>query len=881
MQCNKTAPYVLTYAIFFGLLFNLLISRQLISQGNSIHFPPYPIRSFQTNGAVSGIAIEDFNGDGFDDIAVSELLTSTVSILLNQKDTEEIFFSLPITFDVGWEPTSLVCADFDGDGNTDIITANQGSEDITILRNISIGGTPNFEVSVGPKLRKRPLSLIAADFNSDGKKDLAVANTWSDTITVLKNTSFKGKIDFNIDIELWAGSLSFSEKISAHDFDGDGRIDLATLAAIEKYGSNVFIVFPNTSSGDKIEFGTPPKLKGGGSDKFTCGDFDNNSKIDLAILGSWSSIYVLQNESTPGNLSFDYDEWVGFDDGPGRSREIHSVDLNNDSLPDLVMTTPLIFFAEPKKHNYLSILINNTSIGKVQFAPFITYGVAEDPMSITSADFDKDGKIDLAISHDDSRCISILHNRSTLDTVMLNSSSIFPLEFSGGPPPKEGNDIPYPCAINGADFDGDNKVDLVAVSWDSSAMVLLRNISTPGNLNFISETTYPTKERPNSIVIGDFNNDNKPDIAVANEKDDIRENGSLSFYRNTSEKGNFSFILDSLILAYKPLSLGIGDFDQDGKSDIFIGTDEIRGSSVRSVGIILKNSSTTDNILFEKVWALELSGAVTMQSIAIADYNFDGKADVVIGCSGTYNLMIIRNESSNGILNFKYQGEVNTNFWELDCIAAGELDGDDLLDLVVAGRNDIKGGCSIFKNVSTQDSIIFSSPMTYHPLKNPSSLFICDLTGDERPDIIVGDPFSQTAILENKCTTDNISFSPAFPGAIVLGDIEGNYNYFVADFDGDGFNDIAAPRSDQLELWILRTSTDTFTSTKNSIEAAPAEFYLGQNYPNPFNPLTSIEYRLPKDSYVTLRIFNITGQLVKSLIDEKQLAGYHNMEWKR
>ncbi len=59
----------------------------------------------------------------------------------------------------------------------------------------------------------------------------------------------------------------------------------------------------------------------------------------------------------------------------------------------------------------------------------------------------------------------------------------------------------------------------------------------------------------------------------------------------------------------------------------------------------------------------------------------------------------------------------------------------------------------------------------------------------------------------------------------------------------------------------------------------PEKYYLAQNYPNPFNPVTTIEYQLPQHTHVTLKIFNIVGELVKTLIEEKQSAGYHKIQW--
>lgn len=60
---------------------------------------------------------------------------------------------------------------------------------------------------------------------------------------------------------------------------------------------------------------------------------------------------------------------------------------------------------------------------------------------------------------------------------------------------------------------------------------------------------------------------------------------------------------------------------------------------------------------------------------------------------------------------------------------------------------------------------------------------------------------------------------------------------------------------------------------------APDSYWLGQNYPNPFNPVTSITYQLPRKAHVALRVFNLLGQLVKSLFEGEMPPGRHNVEF--
>jgi hypothetical protein len=59
----------------------------------------------------------------------------------------------------------------------------------------------------------------------------------------------------------------------------------------------------------------------------------------------------------------------------------------------------------------------------------------------------------------------------------------------------------------------------------------------------------------------------------------------------------------------------------------------------------------------------------------------------------------------------------------------------------------------------------------------------------------------------------------------------------------------------------------------------PREFTLGQNYPNPFNPSTKINYQLPVQSYVTLKLFDLLGREVATLVDGIEAPGNHSANW--
>jgi hypothetical protein len=78
---------------------------------------------------------------------------------------------------------------------------------------------------------------------------------------------------------------------------------------------------------------------------------------------------------------------------------------------------------------------------------------------------------------------------------------------------------------------------------------------------------------------------------------------------------------------------------------------------------------------------------------------------------------------------------------------------------------------------------------------------------------------------------------------------------------------------------ILRTTSggSAVSVRDNQPTTAPSDFALSQNYPNPFNPTTTIRFELPKESHVTLRIYNMLGQQVMNVVDDRRAAGKYEL----
>jgi hypothetical protein len=130
---------------------------------------------------LSAIVICDFNGDGKLDIAVTDGGSNAVIILLGNGDGT---FGAPTTIPVGIQPTAMVAGDFNNDGKLDLAVANYGDGTITLLLGNGDGSFTPASGSPYP-VGAFPYQIAAADFNGDGKLDLATANLSDGTVSTL------------------------------------------------------------------------------------------------------------------------------------------------------------------------------------------------------------------------------------------------------------------------------------------------------------------------------------------------------------------------------------------------------------------------------------------------------------------------------------------------------------------------------------------------------------------------------------------------------------------------------------------------------------------------------------------------------------------------
>lgn len=177
------------------------------------------------NGLPTGMAVGDFNGDGKLDVAVASagLTTAPFSAVIISFGNGDGTFNTPNagTINVGTSLTGIVAADFNGDGKLDLaVTDGSGNAVFILLGN----GDGRFGPPTKIPLGNQPVAIVAGDFNNDGKQDLAVANSVDGTITLLLGN---GDGTFTATAPYPVGLQPVS--LAAADFNGDGKLDLAVV----------------------------------------------------------------------------------------------------------------------------------------------------------------------------------------------------------------------------------------------------------------------------------------------------------------------------------------------------------------------------------------------------------------------------------------------------------------------------------------------------------------------------------------------------------------------------------------------------------------------------------------------------------------------------
>ncbi len=262
----------------------------------------------------SSVAIGDLNNDGKLDIAVTNLLADTVTLL--KGDGQGVFETLQPSDPTGAGPVSVTAADLNGDGNLDLVIAINNRK-VSVL---SGDGRFNLSTGVTHGVGSSPVASAAADIDGDGDVDVFVVNKNGSSVSVLLNDGSGG---FGSGGSLRVGASPTD--LIAVDVNDDGDIDLV----ITNSGDDTVSVLLGDGAG-----GFAPAIVSIAPDNplaVDAGDVDGDGTIDLVVVSD-DGVSVLSGR---GNGSFGLPEtWSA----GGRPTGVVVADFNKDGLADIVVT---------------------------------------------------------------------------------------------------------------------------------------------------------------------------------------------------------------------------------------------------------------------------------------------------------------------------------------------------------------------------------------------------------------------------------------------------------------------------------------------------------------------------------------------------------------
>jgi hypothetical protein len=328
-------------------------------------------KTFEVGNTLRSVVKGDFNGDGKPDIAVASLESNFISVLLGDGAGG---FGAAKNITVGIRPVAIEAADFNGDNKLDFAVSvlasasNPHDPHTVILLGDGAGGfTVTSSFNAGGLIE----SIAVADFNSDGKVDLALADEYNSGRILLKLGDGTGN---------FSGSDSFilgtnPDRIITRDFNGDGRPDVATT---NSFGNSILISLNNGAGGFASAVTYPT---GSGPLGIAAEDFNGDGKLDLVVSNMISSDVAI----ILGNGSGGFGAPTKFFTGK-QLTNITTGDFNSDGKADVAVTSPA---------KDVTVILGD---GLGGFGAAASFAIAEDPTSIVAGDFNQDSKLDLITS---------------------------------------------------------------------------------------------------------------------------------------------------------------------------------------------------------------------------------------------------------------------------------------------------------------------------------------------------------------------------------------------------------------------------------------------------------------------------------------------------
>ncbi len=711
--------------------------------------------TYATGKGPRQVVIADLNHDGLPDLAIACSSKSEVSILLNGGGG---VFQAAVNYTIPETPKGLTVGDFNGDGIADLAVANYSGSSTNFVGILLGVGDGTFLAAVNYAVGMAPVAVATADFNADGKADLAVVNSGSNTVSILLGN---GDGTFQTAVPYATGSGPFALVVS--DLNGDLKPDLVVA---NNLGGTISVLAGN---GDGT-FGAATAVPTGQSPlALIAANLNGDSLVDVAVVnsaastvsvligvyGSVTTLSVSPNPSPAGGTVMmtatvtpaDATGTVAFDDGTtvlatvplaagtasystsALSTKVHSLTANYSGSLSVAASSSAVFLETVGQVTTASLTASSLTPALGQ--P-VTFTVVVSPPSATGSVTFLDGTMILGDA-------PLVAGQATLTTVGLPSGPQIVTAFYGGDAADLtassnqlaetvnaaagggfGAPATYPAGTspNGAvsgDFNGDGIPDLAVTNYASNNVsILLGN----GDGTYQAAVNYAVGTNPGAIAAADVNGDNKLDLIVSNYG-----SSTVSVLAGNGD-GTFQ-AASSLTSGALPSGITVADFNNDGRPDI-----AVAASGSNQVSLFLGNGDGT----FQTALAISSSGG--LKGIATGDFNGDGNADLVVTNGAGVDVMLGHGDGTFGG-GVAYGGGTGTV-----AVAVANL-GNGALDLVIV--NSISNNIDVL--IGHGDGT-FGAASPYPVGSYPQSVVLADFNGDGKLDAaVVNEASSNVSVL--------------------------------------------------------------------------------------------------------------------------------------
>ncbi|MCK4546640.1 MAG: VCBS repeat-containing protein [Candidatus Eisenbacteria sp.] len=666
-----------------------------------------PFATYSTADGPRYILTADFDENGILDLAVTHNFDDVVSILLGNGSggNGDGTFQPPVHYPVAAGPTWLAAGDFNADDILDLVSADLFSGFISVLIGSGSSGVGDgtFQPRVDYPAGASPNSVTAADFDSDGILDLAVADMVDDDVLIFLGNGSSGQGDGTFSLFGSYDTPNGTACVITGDFDRDGITD---IGASNYFDDTVSILIGNGSEGaGDGTFQTPLNYPAGcGPPAMTSGYLNDDLILDLAVINYHDDAVSILFGSGDGSFQDPVPYPVG--DGP---ELVRTGDYNEDGVQDLAVVGAW--------SNDVTILIGRPE-NDGTFTAAAQRSAGGSPMDIIAADFNEDGFMDLAVADSLMNRVRILINDATTGASFLPRTG-----YAAGA---------SPVALVAGDFDEDGILDLALADYIGDAVsILIGNGSAGiGDGTFQPPAGYVAGNRPRGLVTCDFDEDGILDLAVA-----TRLGQGVSVLRGNGTggvgDGTFAAFLDYSV-GLECVDLAAGDFNEDDILDLAVAT---RGSG--GIAILVGNGlgGVGDGTFGSPTWFPAGSGPA---SVLAALLDGDDTLDLAVACETADSLVVL---VGNGDGTFQPPLGIGV-VGEPRGACAADLDNDGHPDLVTANRG--ASSLSILQADSTLRYLDYSHWANLGAGEYPAAVIACDLNHDDLPDLITADEGSGT-----------------------------------------------------------------------------------------------------------------------------------------